>query len=180
MPEKQVVLAVTGSIAAYKAADIVRRLQDEGCEVSVMMTANAQKFITPLTFEALTHRPVYCDMFIHEGAWDIAHVSLAKRTDVFLVAPASADVISKIAHGIADDFVSCMAMTTKAPIVIAPAMNTDMYSNEILQENISKLKAHGVKFIEPKESRLACDVVGKGALADVDVIVKVVTDLLKK
>jgi phosphopantothenoylcysteine decarboxylase/phosphopantothenate--cysteine ligase len=179
MPKKQVVLAVTGSIAAYKAADIVRRLQDEDIDVTVMMTAGAQKFITSLTFEALTHKPVYCDMFTHEGAWDIAHVALAKRADAFLVAPATADIISKIAQGIADDFVTCMAMTTKAPIVIAPAMNDDMFSNKILQENINKLMSHGVKFIEPKESKLACDVVGKGALADVSVIVKTIVDLLK-
>ncbi|MFH0753490.1 MAG: flavoprotein [Candidatus Omnitrophota bacterium] len=179
MAAKNVVLAVTGSIAAYKAADIVRRLQDQGVVVTVMMTPNAEKFISALTFEALTHRPVYRDMFAHEGDWNIAHVSLAKLADIFLIAPATADVISRMAMGMADDIVTCMALTTKAPMVVAPAMNVDMYSNRIFQENMAKLKSMGVIFIEPRESRLACDVVGKGALADVDVIVKTVSDLLK-
>ncbi len=178
MAKKNVLLGVTGSIASYKAADLVRRLQDQGLEVTVMMTPSAEKFITPLTFEALTHRPVYRDMFAHDGSWDIAHISIAKLADVVLVAPATADIISKIACGFADDVVACTAITTKAPVVIAPAMNSDMYSNPILQENMAKLKGHGVRFIEPKEAKLACDTVGVGALADVDVIVKTIVDLL--
>ena len=177
--KKHVVLGVTGSIAAYKAADLVRRLQDKGFEVTVMMTPGAEKFVTALTFEALTHRPVYRDMFAHEGAWDVAHVSLAKQADVFLVAPATADSIAKAAYGLADDFVACTALTTKAPIIMAPAMNDDMFSNPVLQENIAKLKKRGVRFVSPKEGKLACGTVGVGALADVDVIVKAVVDLLK-
>ena len=177
--KKKVVLGVTGSIAAYKAADVVRRLQDKGCDVTVMMTPGAEKFVTALTFEALTRRPVYRDMFTHEGAWDVAHVSLAKQADIFVIAPATADMIAKVAYGLADDFVACTALTTKAPIVMAPAMNDDMFSNPVLQENITKLKKRGVKFVAPKEGKLACGTVGVGALADVDVIVRTVVDLLK-
>ena len=170
---------MTGSIAAYKAADLVRRLQDKGCDVTVMMTPGAEKFVTALTFEALTHRPVYRDMFTHEGAWDVAHVSLAKKADVFVIAPATADMIAKVAWGFADDFVACTALTTKAPIVMAPAMTDDMFSNPILQENIAKLKKCGVFFVAPRKGKLACGTVGTGALADVDVIVNTIIDLLK-
>ncbi len=180
MGKKHVVLGVTGSIAAYKAADIVRRLQDGGCDVTVMMTPGAEKFVTPLTLETLSHRPVYRDMFVRDGAWDIAHVSLAQSADLFLVAPATADIIAKIAGGIADDFVACMAVATKAPIMIAPAMNDAMFANGILQENIAKLKKHGVIFIEPKQAKLACGREGVGALADVAEIVKAAEAILAR
>lgn len=178
MKKKQVVLAVTGSIAAYKAGDIVRRLQDNGCEVTVIMTTCAEKFVTALTFETLSGRPVQRDMFAREAEWDMAHISLAKRADVFVVAPATANIIGKIANGLADDIVTATAVTTKAPILIAPAMNTDMFTNPIVEENIAKLKKHGVRFVEPKSGKLACGDIGKGALADVDVIVKAVLGLL--
>jgi phosphopantothenoylcysteine decarboxylase/phosphopantothenate--cysteine ligase len=179
MKKKQVVLGVTGSIAAYKAGDIVRRLQDKGCDVTVVMTDSAEKFITPLTLETLSRRPVLRDMFSRDAEWDMAHISLAKLADVFVVAPATANIIGKMACGIADDLVTCTAVTTKAPIVIAPAMNTDMFLNPIVQENIAKLKKLGVKFVEPKEGKLACGDIGKGALADVDEIVKTAVALLK-
>jgi phosphopantothenoylcysteine decarboxylase/phosphopantothenate--cysteine ligase len=178
MKKKHVVLGVTGSIAAYKAGDIVRRLQEAGCDVTVLMTACAEKFITPLTLEALSGRAVYRDMFVRDGAWDMAHISLAKLADVFVIAPATANVIGKIASGIADDLLTCMAMTTKAPILVAPAMNTEMFTNQIVQGNIGKLVQSGVRFVEPKTGKLACGDVGKGALADVDVIVKAVEALL--
>lgn len=177
--KKNVVLGVTGSISAYKAADIVRRLQDKGCDVTVVMTPGAEKFVTALTFEALTHRPVYRDMFTHEGAWDVAHVSLAKQADIVVIAPATADIIAKVAGGFADDFVACTVLTTKAPVLVAPAMNDDMFSNRILQDNIGKLRNMGMHFVAPKEGKLACGTVGVGALADVDVIVQAVLDLLK-
>jgi phosphopantothenoylcysteine decarboxylase/phosphopantothenate--cysteine ligase len=179
MKRKQVVLGVSGSIAAYKAGDIVRRLQDEGHEVTVVMTDSAEKFITPLTLETLSRRPVLRDMFSRDAEWDLAHISLAKLADVFVIAPATANIIGKLACGIADDLLTCTAVTTKAPIVIAPAMNTDMFLNPIVQENIAKLKKLGVKFVEPREGKLACGDVGKGALADVDEIVKAVVALLK-
>ena len=172
-------MGVTGSIAAYKAGDIIRRLQDQGLDVTVIMTAGAEKFITPLTLETLSGHPVYQDMFARDVDWDMAHISLAKKADVLLVAPATANVIGKMSAGIADDLLTCTAVTTKAPIIVAPAMNTDMFTNPIVMENVAKLKKHGVRFIEPKEGKLACGDVGKGALADVDEIVKAVVDLLK-
>ena len=178
MKKKQVVLGITGSIAAYKAGDIVRRLQEKNCDMTVIMTACAEKFITPLTFEALSGRAVYRDMFARDLTWDMAHISLAKLADVLVIAPATANIIGKLASGIADDLLTCMAVTTKAPIVIAPAMNTDMFTNKIVQDNMAKLKKLGVKFIEPKTGKLACGDVGKGALADVDTIVKAVEALL--
>ena len=179
MKKHQVILGVTGSIAAYKACDLVRRLQDKGCEVTVIMTDSAEKFVTAMTFEALSRRPVYRDMFARDVEWDMAHISLAKLADVLLIAPATANVIGKVAGGLADDLLSCTAMTTKAPVLIAPAMNTAMLENRIVQENIAKLKKHGVGFIEPKAGKLACGDVGRGALADVDDIVKAVLALLK-
>ena len=178
MKKKHVLLGVTGSIAAYKAGDIVRRLQEKNCDVTVMMTACAEKFITPLTFEALSGRAVYRDMFARDVSWNMAHISLAKLADVFLIAPATANIIGKVANGIADDVLTCTAVTTKAPILIAPAMNSDMFTNKIVQDNIAKLKKTGVRFIEPRTGKLACGDVGKGALADVDTIVKAVEALL--
>jgi len=173
--QKHVVLGVTGSIAAYKAADLVRRLQDEGCRVSVIMTACARKFITPLTLASLSGQKVYQDMFEEEGVdWQIDHISLADSADCLLIAPATADVISKLACGIADDLLTCTALATRAPVVIAPAMNDGMYANSILQENCQKLKRHGVKFVAPINGRLACGRKGQGHLADVGDIVKAV------
>lgn len=179
MKKKQVLLGVTGSIAAYKACDLVRRLQDKGCDVTVILTENARKFVTELTFEALSGRPVYRDMFTRDVEWNMAHISLAKQADILLIAPASANMLGKMANGMADDLLSCTAITTKAPVMAAPAMNTDMFTNKIVSENIQKLRAHGVLFVEPKEGKLACGDVGKGAMADVDEIVKAVTALLK-
>lgn len=180
MSKPCIVLGVTGSIAAYKVGDIIRRLQDENCDVVVAMTPAAEKFVTPLTFEVLSQGPVYRDMFVRDGGWDIAHVALAKRADIFLIAPATADCIAKVAAGIADDPVCCTAVATKAPVIMAPAMNTDMFTSAIVQENMARLTARGIKFVAPKEnSRLACGVTGQGALADVDVIVRTVIDLLK-
>ncbi len=179
MKRSQVVLGVTGSIAAYKACDIVRRLQDQECDVTVVMSESAEKFVTALTFEALTQRPVHCEMFARDVGWDMAHISLAKLADVVLIAPATANMIGKIAGGIADDLLSCTVMTTQAPVVIAPAMNTQMLMNKIVQENISKLKSHGITFIDSKVGKLACGDVGSGTLADVDVIVKQAMALLK-
>jgi phosphopantothenoylcysteine decarboxylase/phosphopantothenate--cysteine ligase len=176
---KHILLGVTGSIAAYKAADLVRRLQDKGFRVSVMMTKEAEQFITPLTLSSLSGEPVYRQMFDqNEEAWKMAHIQLAKL-DLFLIAPATANIIGKLACGIADDLMTCTAITTKAPIVIAPAMNEDMFGNKIVQENLRKLKGFGMKFIEPIKGKLACGVFGEGHLADVDDIVKTVVGILK-
>lgn len=164
-----IVLGVTGSIAAYKAGDIVSRLVKLDYDVHVIMTGAATKFITPLTFQALSKNKVYVDMFEEIIYKDMRHISLAQRADCFVIAPATANIIGKIASGIADDMLSTvvMAVNLKKPVIICPAMNTAMYENKITQDNISRLRGYGYQFVEPKESRLACGDVGKGALADV-------------
>lgn len=177
--KKNVLLGVTGSIAAYKAADLVRRLQDKGCEVRVVMTACAEKFITPLTLETLSKNVVAGRLCERDADWEMAHISLAQWADVYVIAPATANIIGKIAGGLANDMVSCTAMTTKAPVVIAPAMNTGMFTNSIVEANIEKLKKNNMIFVEPKDGKLACGDVGKGALADIEKIVDAVVVLLK-
>ncbi|WP_122788477.1 bifunctional phosphopantothenoylcysteine decarboxylase/phosphopantothenate--cysteine ligase CoaBC [Intestinibacillus sp. Marseille-P6563] len=163
---KSVVLCVTGGIAAYKAADLTSKLKKKGAEVFILMTESATEFITPLTLEVLSNNRVTVDMFNREFPWEVEHISLAKRADVFVVAPATANVIGKAAHGIADDMVTTTLMATKAPLVIAPAMNTGMYENPVVQQNIELLRARGTRFVEPASGRLACGDTGKGKLAD--------------
>ena len=170
---KKVVLGVCGSIAAYKAGDIIRRLQDAYCEVTVIMTREAVEFITPLTLSSLSGKAVYSDMF-DKDSWRMAHIELAKSADIVLIAPATANCIGKLAKGLADDLLTTFAITSRAPIFIAPAMNDEMYANAIVKENCAKLKKHGVKFIEPTRGKLACGVVGVGHLAEVEDIVGVV------
>ncbi len=170
---KKIVLGVCGSIAAYKAGDIIRRLQDAGVEVKVVMTQEAQQFITPLTLSALSGSKALTGMF-DEDSWSMAHLQLVKGTDGLLIAPATAHVIGKLAHGLADDLLSTLALAYKKSIWIAPAMNDDMYANTIVQANCATLKRHGFKFIEPINGKLACGVTGIGHLADVDAIVKAV------
>lgn len=185
MKTKSVLLGVTGSVAAYKACELTRRLKDNGFEVSIVMTACAEKFVTPLTFETLSNRPVYRDMLVGYSSnssglkWDMAHISLAKWVDLFVIAPATANIIGKVANGIADDLLTCTAITTEAPILIAPAMNVGMWTNKILQQNIQRLKKTGVQFVGPKTGKLACGDVGQGALADVDEIIKAIKVILK-
>jgi len=165
---KNILLGITGSIAAYKAADLANQLTKIGYNVEVVMTESAMKFITPLTLQALTKNKVYTDMFDEFTPDEIKHISLAKKTDVCLIAPATANIIGKIANGIADDFLSTVVMALKdKPVFIVPAMNTNMYENSIVQKNIEKLKARGYFIIEPRESMLACGDLGKGAMADV-------------
>jgi phosphopantothenoylcysteine decarboxylase/phosphopantothenate--cysteine ligase len=169
---KKIVLGVTGSIAAYKSADLIRRFQDQGVDLTVVMTKEATQFVTPLTLSTLSGKNVYIEMF--EGqAWEMAHIELAK-VDAVVIAPATANIIAKMANGLADDFLTTLAITTKAKIFVAPAMNEDMYKNSIVQENCSKLKKHGIKFIEPIKGKLACGIVGEGHLAEVEDIVKAV------
>jgi phosphopantothenoylcysteine decarboxylase/phosphopantothenate--cysteine ligase len=170
---KQVVLGVCGSIAAYKAGDIIRRLRDNHCEVTVMMTKGATQFITPLTLSALSGKNVYSDMF-DKDSWRMAHIELARLADIVLIAPATANVIGKLANGLSDDPLTTFVMTCRAPVFIAPAMNDEMYANEIVRENCAKLKKHGFKFIEPVKGKLACGTIGVGHLAEVDQIVKAV------
>ena len=170
---KRIVLGVCGSIAAYKAADLVRRLQEHDCDVHVIMTREAEQFITPLTLAALSGRQVYSDMF-EDKSGSMAHIELVRQADAVVIAPATANIIGKLACGLADDVLSAFAMTTRAPVFIAPAMNEGMYTNEIVRENCAKLKKHGFKFIEPVKGKLACGVVGVGHLADIEDIVKAV------
>ncbi len=176
---KKILLAVTGSIAAYKSADIIRRLQEKGCTVSVIMTREAERFITPLTLSSLAGEAVYRDMFETHDAWQMQHITLARQADVLLIAPATANIISKLSCGIADDLLTCTALVTKSPILIVPAMNDEMYHNEIIQENCRKLKKLGVKFVDPIKGKLACGVTGEGHLADVEDIVQATIRLLK-
>ncbi|MBF0512228.1 MAG: bifunctional 4'-phosphopantothenoylcysteine decarboxylase/phosphopantothenoylcysteine synthetase, partial [Candidatus Omnitrophica bacterium] len=167
---KQVVLGVCGSIAAYKAGDIIRRLQEHHCEVTVIMTKGAMQFITPLTLSALSGKKVYSDMF-EDNAWSMAHIELALRADCVLIAPATGNVIGKLASGLADDSLTTFVMACQAPVFIAPAMNDQMYVNAIVKDNCAKLKKHGFKFIEPVKGKLACGTVGIGHLAEVEHIV---------
>lgn len=173
---KTVVLGVTGSIAAYKAADLVSRLRKQGAEVYVIMTEHACQLITPLTMETMSGHPVVSDMFARVKNWEVEHISLAKRADVFAVVPATANFIGKAAYGIADDMLTTTFLATKAPVLIAPAMNTNMYENPVVQENIDKLRARGVQFVEPASGHLACGDSGKGKLAEVSDIVQAIAD----
>ena len=151
-----VVLGVTGGIAAYKSAEIASQLKKQGHDVYVIMTKHATEFIAPLTFETLTNHPVVVDMFTRETPWEVEHIALAKRADVFLVAPASANFLGKYANGIADDMLTTTVLATKAPVVLAPAMNTNMWSNAIVQKNVEALKSFGVSMVGPGSGYLAC------------------------
>ena len=177
---KNIVLGVTGSIAAYKACDIANDLTKGGYSVKVIMTEAGQKFVTPLSFMTLTKNRVYTDTFDNQDPAAVEHIALAGEADMILIAPASADIIAKIAHGIADDMLSTTVLALRdKPLVLCPAMNTNMYENPATQGNIEILKERGVIFIEPKEAYLACGTVGKGALASVGDIVGRVKELLK-
>ncbi len=177
---KKVVLGVTGSIAAYKMANVASMLVKHNCEVHVVLTQNAAKFITPVTFETLTKHPCQMDTFERQNPVDIHHLTLGQTADLLLIAPASADVIGKIAYGIADDLLTSTVIAATCPVMIAPAMNTHMYQNPIVQENISRLKSFGYTFIEPQEGRLACEAVGIGKLADESVLTECVIQKLKE
>ena len=172
LKHKVVVVGVTGSIAAYKSAQLVSDLVKEGCEVHVIMTENAVNFINPITFETLTGRKCLVDTFDRNFEYSVTHVSLSQKADVFMIAPASANIIGKIANGIADDMLSTMVMAAKCPVLIAPAMNKYMFMNTIVQENIEKLKRHDYRIISPAVGRLACNDTGVGKLPDVDVLIE--------
>ena len=180
LKDKTVVIGVSGGIAVYKTLDVISRLKKLGVNVNVIMTKSATEFVTPLSFQSLSQNYVVCDMFEDPKTWDVEHISLAKRADVFLIAPATANVIGKIANGIADDMLTTTVMATKAKVLIAPAMNTNMYENPILQRNINTLKELGYNFVEPESGRLACGDTGKGKLASPETIVDEVVKLLSK
>jgi phosphopantothenoylcysteine decarboxylase / phosphopantothenate---cysteine ligase len=180
----KIALGVTGGVAAYKAAELVRRLQEEKLDVQVVMTRAAQEFVTPLTFAALTGKKVITGMFGADGAAPanvesaIEHIAVAQRVDMLLVAPATADILGKFAHGIAEDFLSTLYLATKAPVVVAPAMNVNMWEHAATQENLATLRARGVHVVDPDEGYLACGMTGSGRLAATEAIVKKVREVL--
>ena len=176
----KIAVGITGCIAAYKSAEVVSRLTKLGADVTVIMTDSAQKFITPLTFGTLTKNKVICDMFSMPDYSKVEHISVANEADIMLVCPATANIIGKVASGIADDFLSTTIMATKSPVVFAAAMNNNMYDNPIVQDNISKLKGYGYHFIEPDEGMLACGTSGKGRLADYKTIIETVESIAYK
>ncbi|MGM0378248.1 MAG: bifunctional phosphopantothenoylcysteine decarboxylase/phosphopantothenate--cysteine ligase CoaBC [Bacillota bacterium] len=172
LKDKNIVLGVTGGIAIYKALDVVSKLKKLGANIDVIMTKNATKFVTPLTFESMSQNKVISDMFEKVVYWDIEHISLAKKADIFAIIPATANVVGKIANGIADDMLTTTVMATNAKVLIAPAMNTNMYNNPIYKLNEEKLKKFGYDFIKPGSGRLACGDKGDGKLASSKKIVK--------
>ena len=172
---KNVILGVTGSIAAYKAADVANLLTKDGCNVDVILTRGGAAFVTPLTFQTLSRNRVCTDVFQQDSPSEVRHISLAKKADLLLVAPATADVIGKMANGIADDMLTSVVLAIRGiPRLLAPAMNTAMYENPIVQDNLERLRNYGFEIIEPREGRLACGDLGKGAMAGVDEIVRTV------
>lgn len=179
LKDKTVVIGVCGGIAVYKACDLVSKLKKTGVNVHVIMTKSATEFVAPLTFQTLSQNYVVEDMFESPKTWDVEHISLAKKADVFVLAPATANVIGKVANGIADDMLTTTIMATKAKILIAPAMNTNMYENPVVQRNIQTLKDLNYKFVEPESGRLACGDIGSGKLASVDTIFNRIIELLE-
>lgn len=176
--KKTIVVGVTGGIAVYKALDVISKLKKAGLEVHVIMTEHATKFVSPLSFQSLSQNMVVVDMFSEPKAWEIQHISLAKKADLMLIVPATVNVLGKVANGIADDMLTTTIMATKAPVVFAPAANTNMFLNPIVQDNIRKLKTFGYKFIEPEEGRLACGDTGSGKLADTTLISEIALSML--
>ncbi|MFC1949153.1 bifunctional phosphopantothenoylcysteine decarboxylase/phosphopantothenate--cysteine ligase CoaBC [Chloroflexota bacterium] len=178
LTNKTIVLGITGGIAAYKAADLASQLTRAGARVNTIMTKEATEFITPLTLRSLTSRPVVTDMYELTSEFTIEHVALAKAADIIVIAPATANIIAKLAAGIADDSLTCTVLATEAPIVIAPSMETHMYENSITQENLAKLKARGFILAEPEYGRLASGGMGKGRLPDTEKIISVIEQAL--
>ncbi|OHB72018.1 MAG: phosphopantothenoylcysteine decarboxylase [Planctomycetes bacterium RBG_16_43_13] len=179
MKGKNVILGVTGSIAAYKAADIASALVQKGINVTVIMTASATKFITPFTLQTLTRNRVLCDQFDIDSVIDPSHISLTDKNDLVLIAPATANFIGKVANGIADDALTSLMLAVKCPVLVAPAMNDRMYQNKAVQENMKKLKQFGYKFIDPEKGYLACGSYGDGRLANLGRIISAVQRELK-
>ena len=167
-----VVIGITGGIAAYKACGIVSYLKKEGANVDVIMTKNACEFITPLTLETLSGNKVVTDMFDRPDHMEVKHISLARKANLFVIIPASANILGKVAHGIADDMLSTTIMATASPVIFAPAMNDQMYNNPIVQKNIEILKGYGYKFIEPATGHLACGYEAKGKLPKTEEIIE--------
>lgn len=177
---KTVVLGVTGSIAAYKAVDIASKLTQRGLGVDVVMTGAAMKFVTPLSFRSVTQRPVVADMWEMSSEFSVEHVALAERADVMLVAPATANTIAKMAAGMADEMVTCTVLATRAPVIVAPAMDSGMYSNPVTQENIGRLRSRGFTIVGPGHGHLASGLVGMGRLAETEEVLASVYEALAR
>ncbi|MEO5804048.1 MAG: flavoprotein [Verrucomicrobiota bacterium] len=177
----KIVLGVTGSIAAYKAADLTSQLTKADCDVHVVLTSDAQKFITPLAFKTLSRNPVMTDLYDEENGWKPVHIKLADEANLLLIAPATANVLAKLAHGMADDALTCvaLALNSKAKILIAPAMNGKMWSHAATQQNVGILKSRGVEFIGPEEGMLSCGYEGLGRLWRFEEIAKRALELLR-
>ena len=173
-----IIVGVTGSIAAYKAADLVSKLRKAEHEVRVVMTKHATDFVQPLTVEAISHAPCICDMF--DGTQALAHIDLAKWADVCIVAPADANMIAKAANGLADDFLSTFLLAFDGPVLIAPAMNTVMYHQAVTQDNLQRLKRYGYEIVAPASGKLACGDVGEGKLADTDTLIRAIEKSVTK
>ena len=176
---KCVVVGVTGGIAAYKACEVVSRLKKLNADVRVIMTRNATEFVQPLTFQSLSHNPVSVDTFANIQTWEIEHIALAQRADLFIIAPATANIIGKLACGIADDMLSTTVMATRAPVLIAPAMNTAMLENPATQQNIRTLKSRGMRMIAPGVGMLACGTSGAGRMSEPEQIVAAAVEALR-
>ncbi|OGF47477.1 MAG: hypothetical protein A2452_03075 [Candidatus Firestonebacteria bacterium RIFOXYC2_FULL_39_67] len=177
---KNIIVGICGGIAAYKTCDLVSKLSQAGAEVNVIMTKNACEFVTPLTFQTLSGRPVYTDMFklLGKEEWQVEHVELAKKCDLLVIAPATANVIGKLAGGLADDPLTTTALCVKVPVLICPAMNTAMWGNKIVKDNVNKLKKFGFQFIGPGTGKLACGDTGAGRLEDIEKILAEITEKL--
>jgi len=178
LANKTIVLGITGSIAAYKAADLASKLTQAGARVEVVMTDSATRFITPLTLRSITGRPVVTDMFELTSEFTIEHVALAEAADVVAIAPATANIIAKVATGIADDMLSCMVLATGAPVIVVPAMESNMFQNPVTQDNLSRLKARDFTIVEPGYGRLASGKVGRGRMAEVEQIIGTIKQVL--
>ena len=175
---KRVLLGITGSIAAYKAADIASLLVKQGCSVTCVMTREAEQFITPLTLQVLSKQPVVTDLFDEKESWRPTHIQLADSADLLLIAPATANVLAAMAHGFANDALTAIALATRAPVLIAPAMNGKMWTHPATQENVTTLKSRGCQFIGPDEGMLACGYEGTGRLWPVEGVVEAAQGIL--
>jgi len=180
LADKHIIVGVTGGIAAYKTVELVSQLVKAGAKAQVIMTRSACEFVAPLTFQTLSRNPVMTDMFARPGDWEVKHVSLADQADLVVVAPATANIIGKAAHGIADDMLSTTIMATTAPVLFAPAMNVHMYENPVVQNNIKLLAGLGYHFVEPETGRLACGYEGRGRLAAVETIMARLAELAEE
>lgn len=178
LKNKNIIIGITGGIACYKACEIISYLVKEGANVDVIMTKNATEFITPLTIETLSKNKVVTDMFEKKEHIEVEHISLARKADLLLVLPATANIIGKVANGIADDMLSTTIMATTSKVIFAPAMNNEMYNNIIVQDNIEKLKKYGYEFIDPIVGNLACGYKAIGKLAKKETILETIKEIL--